>query len=104
MGDDVKVNKITVKVRELSIEEMTTGCLDANSYKQYARGQGYAHIEVLNWTSSAGDWSFIVSKDGEEWFLMWQTNEYPRRGFSHAIDEGNPYYGTPEEVFKQLEV
>ena len=87
-----------------SVEEQATGCVGANSYKQYARDRGYTHIEVLDWTSSAGDWQFLVSKDGHEWFVLFQENNYPRGpGFSHQIDEGFPFIGTLEEVYKEIE-
>mgnify|MGYP001610099702 FL=1 len=85
-----------------SIEEQATGCIGANSYKDYARDQGYTRVEVLNWCSSAGDWQFIVSKDGTEWRILDQTNNYPRQGFSHSISD-EVFYGTPEEVYAEIE-
>ena len=85
-----------------TVEEQATGCVGANSYKEYARSRGYTHVEVFDWTSSAGDWTFIVSKDGEGWFLLFQSNQYPRRGFHHTIDLTRAYYGTKDEVLGQL--
>jgi hypothetical protein len=85
----------------LSVEEQATGCTGASSYRQYARDLGYKHCEVLDWTSSAGDWSFVVSKNGREWFLLWQTNNYPRPGFSHELGD-QPYYGTADEVMNYI--
>lgn len=84
------------------VEQQATGCAGASSYRQYARKHSYKHIEVLNWCSSAGDWQFIVSKDGHEWRVLSQTNNYPRPGFSHYI--GNEtFYGSPDEVFAEIE-
>ncbi len=78
--------------------EQATGVLGAGDYKLYALSQGYPHIKVIDWTSSAGDWTFIVSKDGQTWFPMYQMNRYPRPGFSRYIDEENGYDGPSEEA------
>jgi hypothetical protein len=75
-----------------------TGCAGAGHYREAASRMGYAHLEVLDWTSSAGDWTFIVSKDGERWFLMSQTNLWPRRGFEWSVDSDHPFEGTAEEA------
>jgi hypothetical protein len=55
----------------------------------------------LNWTSSAGDWEFLISKDKENWQILFQTNNFPRSGFSHRIDE-EIYTGTLEEVIEEI--
>lgn len=81
-----------------SVAEQATGCRGAGSYAQYAEQRGFTHIEVLNWGSSAGDWEFLVSKDGEVWYILSQENNYPRLGFSHHIDMETPYVGSFEEV------
>jgi len=86
-----------------SIEETATGCVGADSYKGFAERLGYSHVEVLNWTSSAGDWQFIVSKDGRRWRILFQENNYPRGpGFSHTLGD-EEYEGTAAEVFGILE-
>lgn len=87
-----------------SIEEQATGCIGANSYKDYAKAQGFKYCEVLNWMSSAGDWEFLVAKNKRgPWFLLFQANNYPRGGFSHSIDRTRPYFGTLGSVYKQIE-
>ena len=83
--------------------ESATGCTGAGSFRGWAESQGFSYCEVYDWTSSAGDWSFIVSRDGEIWFPMYQENAYPRRGFHRSIDESQPMEGTPKEVFEYLE-
>jgi hypothetical protein len=86
-----------------SVEETATGCVGADSYKDFAARNGYGHLEVLNWTSSAGDWQFIVSKDGQRWRVLQQENNYPRGpGFSHTLGD-EEYEGTAEEVLGMLE-
>ena len=86
-----------------SVEETATGCVGADSYKDFARRNGYGHLEVLNWTSSAGDWQFIVSKDGQRWRVLQQENNHPRGpGFSHTLGD-EEYEGTAEEVLGMLE-
>jgi len=82
--------------------EQMTGCRGAGDYDRWAKGQGYPHCEVVDWTSSAGNWSFIVSRDGVLWFLMFQTNNYPNAGFARTVDEERSYEGTAEEVLAML--
>ena len=87
----------------LGVGAQATGCVGADSYKAYAEALGYTHIEVLNWSSSAGDWQFLVSKDGLVWHILWQKNNYPRPGFSRGICTEPEFYGTIEDVYKQVE-
>jgi hypothetical protein len=81
--------------------ESATGCIGANSYMDYAEELGYKHIEVLDWSSSAGDWQFVASRDGLRWYILCQENNYPRPGFSHSISEES-WYGTADEVLAQI--
>jgi hypothetical protein len=90
------------KTMEQSIAEQMTGCSGSGDYRQWAENQGYPHCEVFDWTSSAGDWTFIVSKDGEIWYVMTQSNNFPRGGFTRTIDE-RPWVGNAQEVLGQLE-
>jgi hypothetical protein len=84
-----------------TIEETATGCIGAHSYRDFAKKHGYSHIEVLNWCSSAGDWQFIISKNGKRWRILYQENNFPRPGFSHTVGD-EIYEGTPEEVFQTI--
>ncbi len=81
--------------------ESAAGCRGANSYMDYAKEQGYKYVEVLDWSSSAGDWQFIVSKDEIEWHILCQENNYPRPGFSRSISE-EEWYGEVNEVLAQI--
>lgn len=82
------------------IADAATGVGGAGGYHQYAMDQGYEFIEVVDWSSSAGDWSFLVSKDEYQWSVMVQTNNWPQPGFTRTIYDGDEdlYYGTAEEV------
>ena len=84
------------------IEEQATGCQGVGGYRQYAANLGYTHVKVYDWTSSAGDWTFLVSKDGFEWHVMSQTNNWPRAGFEYCIDDEQVFCGTFEEVCEEL--
>jgi hypothetical protein len=86
----------------MSVEEEATGARNAHLYRDYAGGLGYTHIEVLNWSSSAGDWQFLISKDGNAWQIMEQTNNWPYAGFTYSIDE-QLRYGSLEEVYQLIE-
>lgn len=95
VGPDVR-QQLTQLAGAITAVE-ATGCAGAGGYVEYAHQRGYQHVEVYDWTSSAGDWVFLISKDGQEWQLLFQTNNYPRPGFSWSIS-GETYYGTAEEV------
>ena len=49
---------------------------------------GFDEVKVIDWTSSAGDWSFGV-RDGDKWYWAGQTNRYPAYGFEYNI---NPHW------------
>lgn len=82
--------------------EQATGCPGAGDYAKWAREHGYPYCEVLNWTSSAGDWQFIVSKDQHEWYLMFQENSYPDPGFRRWIDDESVIVGTAQQALEML--
>lgn len=82
-------------------EAQATGCVSAGSYADFAMAKGFEYIEVLDWSSSAGDWQFIVSKDGFSWQILTQENNYPRPGFSHYLDT-DIWYGTAKEALQQI--
>ena len=83
------------------IAEQFTGCRGAGNYQDYARSKGYKFVEVLDWSSSAGDWQFIISKDNEIWQILSQSNNHPNPGFSYEISE-EEFFGSAEEVLKQI--
>lgn len=83
--------------------EQATGCRGAGSYLSFAHDRDYKHVEVLNWSSSAGDWTFLISKDGKEWRILQQVNNYPRGpGFSHYIDMDETFHGCVNNVVQQV--
>ena len=85
------------ELRDTMIAEQATGCVGAGGYLAYAKQNGYTHCEVLDWTSSAGDWTFLVSKNGFEWRILYQENNWPRPGFSYSVGD-TVFYGDFEEV------
>lgn len=89
------------KTMEEMTAEQATGCDGAGDYRRWAESQGYNRLAVVDWTSSAGDWSFIVSNDdGRTWYPMYQENNWPRRGFTRTIDESRGYEGTEGEALE----
>lgn len=82
----------------LGVSEQATGCRGAGGYIAYAEEQGYKFVEVVDWSSSAGDWTFLVSKNGTKWFIMWQENNYPRPGFTRTVEEDRWYIGSAADV------
>jgi len=91
--------RIIEEIIEPNIAEQATGCKGAGDYRAYAEKHGYPHCLVWDWTSSAGDWNFLVSKDGKEWVWMFQENNYPRRGFTWTIqdEDGDRFYADNKE-------
>lgn len=92
----------TVGWNAMVVAEQSTGCQGAGGYMAFAKEQGYGFIEVLDWTSSAGDWTFIVSKDGAKWFIMCQENNWPGAGFTRMIDLDKWFIGTAENVLELI--
>lgn len=86
-------------IHDKDVAEQMTGCDGAGSWLEFAQKNGYIHVETLNWSSSAGDWQFIVSKDGKHWQILDQTNNYPRPGFSHEVDN-LLFDGTKDEALE----
>jgi hypothetical protein len=95
------IGRHALRLRDQIAAEQATGCPGAGNYAIWAEQQGYPYCEVVEWGSSAGDWTFIVSKNGFEWFQMDQVNNYPRPGFSRNIGD-MPWYGTAEEAIRDL--
>jgi len=79
-------------------EVRAAGCSGAGGYREAFRKMGFQYLEVLDQTSSAGDWTFIVSNNKEDWHLAWQENNWPRAGFSYSIDLDTVREGTAEEA------
>jgi hypothetical protein len=67
----------------------------AGSYRAVFGLLGLEVVEVLNTTSSAGDWSFVV-KDGEGYYIATQTNRHPHFGFAYNLDTSR--YGSLEDA------
>jgi len=92
---------ITELQEELNCER-ATGCRGAGAYRQAFEEMGYNRLEVLNWSSSAGDWQFIVSKDGLQWHIAEQSNNWPRAGFSYYVDTEQVFEGSADDVMEEI--
>ena len=91
-----------LKTNEQIAAEFATGIKGAGDYREEAESMGFPHLEVLDWTSSAGDWSFIVSADGEQWHIMSRTNNWPSSGFTYFVDMDEVFFGTGDDVLAQI--
>lgn len=92
-------------------EYITTQIMGSNgacSYLKFIRDNGYKYHVVLSNSSSAGDWQFIVSKDGLHWHILQQWNNWPKAGYTcrlYCEDDNLPpveYEGTAEEVLEYI--
>ncbi len=82
--------------RELTTEEAQDALINgqcveipnagAGSYRKVAALFGLEIESELDWTSSAGDWSFIA-KDGEFFRVFAQENRYPHHGFRYTLGQ-----------------
>jgi hypothetical protein len=72
----------------------------AGSYKEVLKLLGFSEVEVFEWSSSAGDWTFAVRGPGG-WYAVWQSNRYPYHGFDYAVMWDHPF-GTKDECFAYL--
>lgn len=88
--------------REIITAEQATGVVGAGSYRQVFRQMGYPHLAVMDWTSSAGDWWFLVSKDGKTWYNASQENRWPDLGFEYNVDRDTWAIGTEEEAVEAM--
>jgi hypothetical protein len=79
--------------RDKGIEVPNAG---AGSYERIFKYLGYKETKVIDWTSSAGDWTFGVCDDGY-WYLVTQSNRYPHHGFRYCMDPM-----TSAESFEEL--
>ncbi|MBP8115639.1 MAG: hypothetical protein KAY50_09800 [Chitinophagaceae bacterium] len=92
---------------ELSMDEAKNKILNGGSVEVPNAGSGsyneffcqiceFNEIKVIDWGSSAGDWSFGV-RNGEVWYWAGQSNRYPGHGFEYNI---NPHW--PHNSFENL--
>jgi hypothetical protein len=56
----------------------------AGSYEDVFEALGFVEVKPIEWSSSAGDWTFAV-RDDDTWRVAYQSNRYPRHGFSYSL-------------------
>lgn len=72
----------------------------AGNYREVFVVLGVDVIEVNDWTSSAGDWSFGV-KIYDKWYMATQENRYPCIGFKYLLSDLIGPCKTKEELFER---
>ena len=61
-------------------------CIGADWYDLlHALHDLYGRAVTVDWTSSAGDWMLAFLADNGRWYLAWQENMYPTRGYRWSI-------------------
>ena len=71
-------------------ESIAVPAAGAGNYNGIFRILGFTNIKVIDWSSSAGDWTFGV-KDEYGWKIAWQENRYPYHGFAYMINNDIVY-------------
>lgn len=72
----------------------------AGSYREIFTAFGFDDVEVNDWTSSAGDWSFGV-RIGDKWYMASQENRHPRHGFKYLLSDMVLPCECVEELFER---
>ena len=80
-------SRLFVNGDEATEVEPFSGCQGANGYRKYFVDLGFVYCIPLDNSSSAGNWSFAVSKDGENWVIGGQENNFPVAGFTYWLDD-----------------
>lgn len=84
-------------------EEVAAPGAGAGSYDAVFTALGFDRVDVFEWGSSAGDWSFMLH-DKEGWRAGFQENRYPYHGFRYSIAraDGLSGYDTKEDLISAL--
>ena len=71
---------------ELEYNRNGVECIGAGWYDfRHALKDICEDVEIVDWTSSAGDWMLAFLADNGRWYLAWQENMYPTRGYRWSI-------------------
>ena len=101
-SDDMKIKEKQAKEFLYQNKEVAVPNAGAGSYDEAFENLGFDKIEIVESTSSAGDWTFGI-KDKTGWRLAWQENRYPYYGFRYSIDLDNSGFETFDNLLKFLE-
>ena len=101
-SEDIKIKEKKAKKLLYQNKEVAVPGAGAGSYREIFEALGFEKVEVVEWTSNAGDWSFGV-KDKTGWRMAWQTNRYPHHGFTYDIDIDNFSFDSFEDLLKFTE-
>ena len=80
--DGEQVSDEEARERFLNGETIEAPNAGAGSYDDVLARLGFDDVQVEDWTSSAGDWCFIVSGDR----FVFQENRYPYHGFKYTLE------------------
>ena len=100
-SENVKINAKKAQKLLFEEQEIAVPGAGAGSYDEVFEMLGFEKVEVIEWSSSAGDWSFGV-KDKTGWRLAWQENRYTYHGFRYSISFRNYGFKTFEDLLGSL--
>ena len=80
IGLEVSRKKARILFRQGEVIEVPNA--GAGSFREVLKELGYKKVDVYEWGSSAGDWTFKI-KGG----FVSQENRYPRFGFRYGLCE-----------------
>ena len=99
-GDKISLEEAKEIIRDNGLIEVPSA--GSGSFREIFASLGFGEVEVYDWTSSAGDWSFGV-KNEYVWFSAWQENRYPYHGFKYCISSDVMPCNTFEDLCKEIE-
>lgn len=90
LSEDKKVSDEEAAEAFVGGREVHAPNAGAGSYRAVLSRLGFTFVDVLDWTSSAGDWVFAVRRDEVDWVVC-QTNRYPHHGFAYTAQPKGEY-------------
>jgi hypothetical protein len=79
-GNEIKISQARKIFRQGEIVEVPNA--GAGSFREVLKMLGYKKIDVYEWCSSAGDWTFKIKGH-----FVCQENRYPYFGFRYSLCE-----------------
>lgn len=79
-GNEIGITKARQLFRQGETVEVPNA--GAGSFREVLKQLGYKKVDVYDWTSSAGDWTFRIRRH-----YVSQENRYPYHGFRYGLCE-----------------
>lgn len=99
-GEIVLTEQATILLRDNQPIEIPAA--GAGNFEEVFTSLGFSEVKVIDWTSSAGDWTFGV-KNEDGWFIGTQEHRYPLQGYRYMISDIILCCDTFEQLCENME-